>query len=85
MLNGKKYQERDIQNLFDSGSVKSATTYYFPLDQGWHVWFTISGHPASQLVYTQRGDIRTFKTLDAVERFISKIGLQSFVVSPQRT
>ena len=85
MLKVKKYQERDIQNMFDSGSVESATAYYFGLAQGWLVCFVISGHPLEQLVYTQRGDIRTFKTLDAVERFISKIGLKSFVVSSQRT
>lgn len=84
MMTVQKFQEKDIKTLFAAGAVKSATTYYFGLDQGWHVWFYVSGH-AEQVVYTQRGEVRVFKTLDAVERFISGVGLQHFTVSPQRS
>lgn len=75
----RKYEERDIQNLFDSGAITSVRVRYFGL-LDWNISFVISGHDDTQSVYTQRGNIRSFKTLDAASKFLTRIGFRKFDV-----
>ncbi|EPA8576722.1 hypothetical protein ACQ7JO_004588 [Vibrio parahaemolyticus] len=73
-----KHELKDIKMLMDAGSLKSATVS--PLFGGWSATFTAAKGKETYTMHTQRGEVRTFKTLDAACKVIKELGFGTFEV-----
>jgi len=77
--------EKEIKLLFDNGVITSATIVESPVDHGYWIHFTDKTRPLTPLILdTQRGDRRSFKSLDSCWNTISKIGLKRATISCTR-
>lgn len=73
-----KPELKDIKLLMDSGSLRGAVV--LPLFGGWSATFTSAKGKETYTMHTQRGEVRTFKTLDAANKVIKELGFASFEV-----
>ncbi len=73
-----KHELKDIKLLMDAGSLKSATVS--PLLGGWSVTVFGKNSKEQYALHTQRGDIRTFKTIEAACKVLKELGFGSFEV-----
>lgn len=82
----KSIREDKLRLLVESGSVKSA----FVIKRKWrdmndntalHFMVVIDCEKSSYQVHTQKGEKRSFKTLDAADKFLSKNGIDCYTVS----
>lgn len=73
-----KHELKDIKILMENGSLKSATVS--PLFGGWSLTVFGKNKKEQYALHTQRGDIRTFKTIDAAFNVIKELGFGSFEV-----
>lgn len=73
-------QESEVKLLFDAGNLKSVTVVNAPMAKGYHLLFTSkSGEQIT--IEKQRGDLRTFKTLQGAISTAYDIGFRDIRVA----
>jgi len=73
-------QESEIRMLFDAGNLKSVTVVNAPMAKGYLLQFAAkSGEQI--LIEKQRGDLRTFKTLQGAISTAYEIGFRDIKVT----
>ncbi|MEZ9578988.1 MULTISPECIES: hypothetical protein [unclassified Vibrio] len=78
-----KNELKDIKLLMDAGILAKATVTNSPMFGGWTVDFDGKKKGEGYGLYTQRGELRAFKSLDAACKVIKELGFAEFAVKPQ--
>ncbi len=74
-------EQKDIQLLVSSGSIKGAVAQHEPLLGGWVVTFTTGRKTEQYSIHAQRGDgVKVFKSLNAVHSTVKAVGLGEMTV-----
>jgi hypothetical protein len=75
-----KNELKDIQLLMNAGSLTGATASHQPMFGGWVLTFKGKKKDEFYQLHTQRGEQRTFKSLDAVAKLVKQLGFADFTV-----
>lgn len=74
-------QQPVIHELVRSGLIKGARAVPAVMDDGYHLQFVNINNATIAVLESQRGQVRVFRTLDAVASMVSKLDLRSFSVT----
>ena len=75
-------QQHVIQELINSGVIQSVRAAPVPMSNtGYNLYFYDKKASIAAILATQRGDLRDFKTLDAVAALVRNMGLSTFAVT----
>jgi hypothetical protein len=66
--------KKEFDLLVSHGTSMQFEAKQAPMEQGWVLAVQVQGSMAIDQLETQRGKTRVFKTLDAVQRFVSSVG-----------